>query len=128
MTDLERKADLAEALVPVAVRLAGSVRDDGPAEVAMILAGVPAAHLPALAVVLAAMVDPDRTPSELIGWVDQPLSVTSTDRARNVPIRTVREHGTPTGYEQHKRLRDMPACGPCLASRGPEYAARRTTA
>lgn len=62
-------SDLAESLVPLAARLAGAVRDDV-AEVGRVLALVPPAHMHALAVVLAAMVPDDRTPRELLSWVD----------------------------------------------------------
>jgi hypothetical protein len=63
----EQRGDLAEALVPVATRLAGAVRDGDPHAVACLLAKVPAAAKDDLAVVLAAMVDVDRTPRELLG-------------------------------------------------------------
>jgi len=61
--------DLAENLVPVAGQLVGAVHDDGIGAVARILSGVHPDHMYALAVVLAAMVDPDSPPSELLGWV-----------------------------------------------------------
>jgi hypothetical protein len=61
--------DVAESLVPVACRLVGAVHDDGPADVARALADVPPDRMPALAVVLAAMVNPDRSPADLLAWV-----------------------------------------------------------
>ena len=67
MTETE-KADLAEAMVPVACRLAGAVRDD-PDEVARILREH-SEHLYALVVVLAAMVPEDQTPRDLLAWVN----------------------------------------------------------
>lgn len=60
--------DLAEQLVPVAARLVACVHDEGPQAVAAALASVPDGRLDALAVVLAAMVDPDARPSELLAW------------------------------------------------------------
>lgn len=60
--------DLAEALVPVAARLVAVVHDEGPDAVTAALAAVPAGRLDALCVVLAAMVDPDGRPSELLAW------------------------------------------------------------
>ena len=58
----------AEALVPLAAELVGTVRDFGPDAVADVLARVPANRHDALAVVLAAMVDPDQSPSNLLAW------------------------------------------------------------
>lgn len=55
-------------LVPLAAELVGTIRDYGPADVAAILARVPDGRHDALAVVLAAMVDPDATPRELLAW------------------------------------------------------------
>ena len=66
----DERADLAEALVPVGLSLAYTVHSEGPPAVTREIAGVPATHLRALAVVLAAMDDLDRTPQELLGWVD----------------------------------------------------------
>lgn len=62
--------DLAEAMVPVAARLVGAVHDDGPGHVARVVNSLDAQEIRGLVVVLAAMVDPDRTPTELLGWVD----------------------------------------------------------
>ena len=64
---------LTEELLPIAAELIGCVHDYGPAEVAAVLASVPDGRHDALAVVLAAMVDPDRPASELLAWVDQPM-------------------------------------------------------
>lgn len=55
--------------MPVAARLVGAVHDDGIVGVAKTLGDVSPEHYPALAVILAAMVDPDKTPSELLAWV-----------------------------------------------------------
>jgi DNA-binding NarL/FixJ family response regulator len=64
--------ELADALVPIAAELVGTVRDYGPADVAAVLARVPDGRLDALAVVLAAMVDPDARPSDLLKWTTEP--------------------------------------------------------
>lgn len=58
----------ADALVPLAAELVGVVRDYGPDDVAEVLARVPDGRHDALAVVLAAMVDPDSSPRELLAW------------------------------------------------------------
>lgn len=59
---------LAESLVPIAARLVGTIRDFGPDDVQAVLAEVPNGRHDALAVVLAAMVDPDQSPSNLLAW------------------------------------------------------------
>ncbi|SNR32795.1 hypothetical protein [Blastococcus mobilis] len=59
---------LAEDLVPIAAELVGTVRDYGPDDVAAILAPLSPGHLYRLAIVLAAMVDPDARPADLLAW------------------------------------------------------------
>lgn len=71
-------ASIADQLIPIAAELVATVRDYGPDTVGDVLDQVP--DLPehvvgraggkygALAVVLAAMVDPDKTLTELLGW------------------------------------------------------------
>jgi hypothetical protein len=63
-------ADLAEALVPIAARLVATVHDEGPRAVAKLLRKVPDGRHDALAVVLAAMVNPNRSPRELLAWTE----------------------------------------------------------
>jgi hypothetical protein len=63
-------ADLAESLVPIASQLVATIRDYGPEDVAAVLARVPDGRHDALAVVLAAMVDPDKRPSQLLAWTE----------------------------------------------------------
>jgi DNA-binding NarL/FixJ family response regulator len=60
--------ELADSLVPLAAELVGTIRDFGPEDVAAVLARVPDGRHDALAVVLAAMVDPDKRPRELLAW------------------------------------------------------------
>ena len=59
----------AEQLVPLAAELVGAVRDYGPEITADVLARVPNGRHDALAVVLAAMVDPDARPQQLLSWL-----------------------------------------------------------
>jgi len=63
----------ADQLVHIAAELVGTVRDYGPDETARVLAKTPDGQLGALAVVFAAMVDPDATPAELLAWLDRPV-------------------------------------------------------
>jgi hypothetical protein len=55
-------------LIPLASELIGVVRDYSPADVAAVLARVPDDKRDALVVLLAAMVDPDARPSQLLAW------------------------------------------------------------
>jgi hypothetical protein len=68
--DATARGDLAEALLPDAAYLAMAVRDRDPADIAQRLAGLTRHELEALAVVLAALVDPDRSLREALGWID----------------------------------------------------------
>ena len=97
--------DEASALVPIATELIGCVRDFDPADSAAVLARVPDGQMGALAIVLAAMVDPDATPAELLAWTDW------TPPAR-VGHPLPREHGSERGYQQHRSRRE-PFCAPC---------------
>ena len=112
---------LVRELVPLAAELIGTVRDYGPEDVAAVLARVPAARHDALAVVLAAMVDPDQTPAKLLAWIEAgPVQ----SRDKEYPTRkgvggrvaAPREHGTERGYQQHRHRREMPACDACLTA------------
>ena len=60
--------ELADSLVPIAAQLVGTVREYGPDDVAAVLARVPEGRHDALAVILAAMVDPDSSASDLLAW------------------------------------------------------------
>lgn len=60
---------LVEGLVPTAVSLVATLRDYGPDEVAGILDRLSKGHLYRLSIVLAAMVDPDARPADLLAWV-----------------------------------------------------------
>ena len=66
-------AELADAAVLHAQRLACAVRDDGAWEVARITDGLSRDELVALAVVLAAMVPLDRSVADLLAWINDPL-------------------------------------------------------
>jgi hypothetical protein len=59
---------LADRLLPIATDLICVIRDEGPDAVARVLARVPDGRHDALAVILAAMIDPDAKASELLAW------------------------------------------------------------
>jgi hypothetical protein len=111
---------LADQLVPLAAELVGTVRDYGPDDVAAVLARVPDGRHDALAVILAAMIDPDQTARELLAWVNG-----RTPRQTRYP----REHGTLRGYRQHS-YRDPydPPCALCRAAHAADRADRRRDA
>jgi hypothetical protein len=68
--DATARADLAQELIREAAYLAMAVRDRDPADIAQRLRGLTRHELEALAVVLAAMVDPDRSVHQALGWID----------------------------------------------------------
>jgi hypothetical protein len=109
---------VSSTLIPLAAELIGVVRDYGPDDVAAVLARVPEGRHDALAVVLAAMVDPDKTPSQLLAWTRKPVQ--SRDKKSPPPRKPskrrgyAREHGSDRGYYQHRSRLDWPACEPCL--------------
>jgi hypothetical protein len=69
-TDAEARGDLVEALLPDAAALAVAVREEPQEQIAARLSGLSRHELESLAVVLAAMVDPDRSIADALGWVD----------------------------------------------------------
>lgn len=77
--DAPTREDYAAQLVPLAVRLVAAVHDEGPNAVRKALDRARALPAPAdgtrvddaLPVILAAMVDPNRSPGKLLGWTRQ---------------------------------------------------------
>lgn len=61
-----------EGLLPVAWQLVGAVHDWDAQHVDDLLAGRTRQDLLTLTVILAAAVEEDRTPADLIGWTDEP--------------------------------------------------------
>lgn len=59
-------------LAPVAARIVGTLRDYDLADVHQIVARVPDEKRTDLILLLAAMVDPDQTPAELLEWTTRP--------------------------------------------------------
>lgn len=64
-----QRGELAAGLVPIAANLAWRVRDEGRESVGELLASLSPRQRWALPVVLAAMVDVDKRPDELLAWV-----------------------------------------------------------
>jgi FixJ family two-component response regulator len=79
--DATARGDLIEALMPDAAFLAMAVRDRDPADIHTRLAGLARHELEALAVILAGMVDPDRSLADALGWVDFDEHGRTLDRA-----------------------------------------------
>lgn len=138
----EAAGDLMEDVVTVALRLVATVRDEGPAAVAGVLASLPDDHgvfaptpggiYGALAVACAAMVDTEAHPTDLLAWITaQTEPVTTETKKRGRPIKPVlaypegrtrrtrprlpREHGTDRGYFQHRTAREE-VCPDCRAA------------
>lgn len=111
---------LAERSVPRAARLVAAVHFDGAYDVAQITDGLDRDELVALAVVLAAMVDPEQSPADLLAWAEPPVSddanavyagwrVADLRRAHAQRVKGLTDEWTVTGerlYQQrHARLR-----------------------
>ncbi|MFJ9799897.1 hypothetical protein [Streptomyces sp. NPDC101145] len=68
-SNAKERGDLAEAMLPEAAALVVDVHEGSADDVATRLRGLSRHELEAAAVVLAAMVDPDRSLAEALGWV-----------------------------------------------------------
>lgn len=110
-----------DCALPLALELVDAVHRMDRREVARL---IDLADLPALAVVLAGMVDEDRTVRDLLGWVDAPLRPQRQPAARPgspaqpaeapaVPPRDVQlvPCGTHAAFARHKKRGEAP----CLA-------------
>jgi hypothetical protein len=70
-TAADQRADQAESMLPLAAELATMVHGDGgPEDVAQLLDGLEPHDVTALVVVLAGLVEPDRSLGVLLGWLD----------------------------------------------------------
>lgn len=78
MTNIDALGDRAEQMIPWAAQLVEAVHDGGVSDVARVLAADEVrGKMNVLAVVLAAMVNPDATLRDLLGWVpplDRPIA------------------------------------------------------
>lgn len=141
MSDLAAAARgrLAERLVPVAMELAGVVRDQDAAGIGEFLARLGEDEREALLVVLAAMVPVDQTPQELLAWVGwdwngRPLPpgaqmVLWSPRSQNpryAAARPVQPCGTIAAYQRHRNYGEEP-CEDCKRAKG-DYTAQRRAA
>jgi hypothetical protein len=126
------------ALVPLAAELVATIRDYGRDDWQAVLSRVPDDARDDMVFVLAAMVDADKTPSQLLAWTKKPVQ-SRDGNAREETVhgksgksrRLPREHGSARGYRQHVARDDMPACKRCsAANRAMEarrYADRKAT-
>ncbi len=119
---------LADSLIGVGMRLAGMVHDEDPQDAAQFVAGLAPDRVWALPYVMAAMIDIERTATELLAWAPftvpnglvgatgvAPSSVLL--RARPRPTQTL-ECGTPAAWERHVAHGEEP-CDACwIAHRG----------
>ena len=111
MTPADR-ADLAERMVPEACHLAVLVHDADAEGVAAFIRNLDPEHVPALLVVLAAMVPvDDRSPGDLLAWEE---SVPEAVKWRQMPLMAAALEPCPSyaAYRRHKtRGEDAEACG-----------------
>ncbi len=117
-----RVGAVAESVIGVALRLAGIIHDDDPAEGAALVAGLDDEQRTVLPFVLAALVDVDKTASEMLGWLGWttpgPLGrLTAVAPAYALqlqprPTNSVSICGTRDGWRAHHRDGDEP-CEAC---------------
>lgn len=118
--EARRAGDTGERMVHVAGRLISLVRDEGHVyEITAALRALKAGELEALAVTLAAMVDPDKTPRELLAWVTwdehgNPMPP-PVEPAQPTPAeRWTQPCGTHAAFNRHIKRGERP-CEACLA-------------
>lgn len=123
-----RRGELAAALVPVAADLVYRVHEGSRGTVGALLHSLTGEQLRALPVVLAAMVDPDRSLGELLGWVTwdehgRPLpgAPPAAPQPAAGPARAVRPCGTHTASSRHRNRGE----DPCPRCRDAERAYQR---
>ncbi len=105
MTPSRQGARRVEMALPTILELIGAVRDGDARAVAR---AVDLLDLPAAVVLLAAMVDDTRTPTDLLAWTEKPL----------VPC------GSHAAFNRHRSHRETP-CEPCAAAEIAYQAARQ---
>lgn len=99
-------ADRAEQALPLALELIDAVRRKDRTD---IQACIDSADLPALTVILAALVDDSRPVRELLAWVETPPRRQPGER------RNLRPCGTHAAYERHRNRGEEP-CALCRRS------------
>ncbi|HEY5834934.1 hypothetical protein [Streptomyces sp.] len=101
-TAAQARGDLAEAMLPVAARLACLVHGDGgPEDIRQELDALTSRQTEALVVVLAGLVDPDRSVASSLGWLSvdeggRPVTPVWDDRT---PLRHLAEQDAPEDGE-----------------------------
>lgn len=117
------RGDLAFRMVPAALELAGLVQDLGDADsIADLIGALAEQETAALLVVLAAMVDTERTPADLLGWIrndehGEPLEPDAVMTVHSGLWRSTVARptcGRPGGYDRHQKAQEM-ACDACRA-------------
>lgn len=116
--DAAARGDLAEELVPEAVDLAMAVREESREEIAARVGGLSRHRLEALVVVLAAMVDPDRSVQDALGWLEERELVEEARAAVAAGGVDVREFGAcvsvdPRVFEEGREEEAKAVCRRC---------------
>ena len=132
--DAAARGRLAERLVPVALAFVDLVRRNGDQEaIGAFLDDLSAEQTRALPVILAAMVDDEATPQELLSWVDfdehgrsLPAGAEMVLWSPPKPQRREAACGSPSGAERHRRNGERP-CRECLDAYNAARQARKET-
>jgi hypothetical protein len=118
---------LIDSTIGAALMLTGILRDQDPAEAAEFYAGLADDRRAMLPFVMAAMVDVDKTPRQLLGWANylQPVRLDGATamspasvvlRANPRPTRS-KECGTQGGWTDHRSAGEEPCDGCWIAHR-----------
>jgi hypothetical protein len=119
--DARARGKLAEQMVPAALEFACLVRDQDAEAIGAWLQALTGQERDVLPLVLAAMVDVERTPQELLAWVTfdeegwalpgdaEMVLWAPRQRARHAPVQPC---GTWAAAQRHRKNREPP-CEPC---------------
>lgn len=123
MTPSRQGARRVEMALPTILELIGAVRDGDAQAVAR---AVDLLDLPAAVVLLAAMVDDTRTPTDLLAWTEDLPSARQARARRRLTYRgrQLAPCGSHAAFNRHRGHRETP-CEPCAAAEIAYQAARQ---
>lgn len=111
---------LPERMVPVACQLAGRVRERNPHAIRYLISQLTPRERYTLTVVLAAMIPDDRSPGQLLAWVEDDAPPTSGPAA----VRALQPCGTHAAFARHQAHDE----DPCQRCRNAERVYQQTRA
>ncbi|MER5649689.1 hypothetical protein [Streptosporangium sp. NPDC002524] len=109
LADARHRDNLARHLLKVALHLACMVRDEEPAAVAAYLSELPQVERDHLPIILAALVDVDRTEEELLAWITWDAHGRALPGAPATPAPPTAEHARPRPLRPMKPVEACPS-------------------